>query len=67
MLNGIDGIIMRDDGTYIVKDFILKAVAVTSIPADPSAELTVRNYIEANKALISPPEEEIRRRWYLFS
>lgn len=67
VLNGHNGIIQREDGTYIVKDFILTAVAVTSTPADWNASLTVRNYIDEYAALQKPEEEIAKSRWYVFA
>ena len=65
VLNGYNGIIEREDGSHIVKDMILTAVAVTSHPADWDAEFSVRNYIEEYKALKTPEEEVAKTKWYL--
>lgn len=46
IMNGIDGIVQNDDGSYYVKDFLLTAVSVVRTPADPAAQFTVKNFIE---------------------
>lgn len=65
ILNGYKGIVELSDGSYIVKDMILTAVAVTSHPADWDADFSVKNYIEEYKALKTPEEEIGKTKWFL--
>lgn len=58
---GIDGIVMNDDGSYYVKDFILYAVALTTNPADVEARFSLANAVQEWKLQTAP-----KSKWYLF-
>lgn len=58
IVGGVDGVDFLDDDTYVVKNFLLTAVAVTPTPADWAAQFCVKNYLEHNK--ISKPEPQKR-------
>jgi len=58
VLNGYNGIVENEDGSYYVKDFMLTSVAVVSTPADYDAKFTVKNYIEQMKSHEEVEEQE---------
>lgn len=59
---GIDGIVVNNDGSYYVKDFILTAVALTNNPADVEARFSLANAVqEWNLDKMSK-----QSKWYLF-
>lgn len=62
ILNGDDGIMENEDGSYYVKDFLLTAVAITATPADYNARLSLNSYIEAYAA----KKASKKTKWYLF-
>ena len=46
-----------------LKNFLLTAVAVVAVPADPDARFSLQNFLSANKPQI--PETPIKSKWYL--
>lgn len=56
--NGYDGIVVNPDGSYLVKDFLLTALAVVSTPADWDAKFSVAN-------MMRQTEPQKRSKWYL--
>lgn len=51
---GLDGIVVNEDDTYYVKNFLLTAVSIVRTPADPNAAFSVKNYIEELKRRSRP-------------
>lgn len=65
-VGGMNGIKVNDDGTYVVLNFLLTAVAVVKHPADWKAEFTVKNYLESLKKTDEEVKEELNKsKWYL--
>lgn len=61
-IGGRDGIKINEDGSYVVLNFMLTAVAIVQHPADSNAEFTVKNYLES----LGTPEEEVKKsKWFL--
>lgn len=60
---GWDGITELKDGGYYVKNFMLTAVAVVAVPADPDAKFSLQNFLSANKPVAPEP---VKSKWYLF-
>ena len=52
-----------DKQVYYVKDFVLTAVAVVSVPADYEAKFTFRNFLQTCKP--ATPETPYKSKWYL--
>lgn len=63
ILNGWQGVEELGENTYYVKDFVLTAVAVVSVPADYEAKFTFRNFLQTCKP--ATPETPIKSKWYL--
>lgn len=61
IMNGIDGIVENEDGSYYVKNFLLTAVSVVRTPADPAAVFTVKNFVDEWNA-----EHKPIRKFYWF-
>lgn len=55
----MEDLIVRKDGSFYVKNFILTAVAVVTIPADWTAKFGLANYLEGWKQLRA--EEEAKK------
>lgn len=67
-VGGQNGIKVNEDGSYVVLNFLLTAVAITRIPADHKAEFTVKNYLESFKKTEEEVNDDIKKtKWYLFS
>lgn len=49
IVDGYNGIREYDDGTYYVKNFLLTAVSIVPVPADPRAIFTVKNFLSKIK------------------
>lgn len=61
VIGGRDGIKVNQDGSYVVLNFMLTAVAIVKHPADWNAEFTVKNYMES----LPPVEEAVKAsKWY---
>lgn len=63
IIGGWDGVTELAEGGYYVKNFLLTAVAVVAVPADPDARFSLQNFLSANKPQI--PETPIKSKWYL--
>ena len=63
IVGGWDGITELNDGNYYVKNFLLTAVAVVAVPADPDAKFSLQNFLSANKPVA--PETPCKSKWYL--
>lgn len=59
IVDGKRGIVKNDNGTYYVKNFLLTAVSIVTVPADANAVFSVKNYVELN-------EELNKTKYYLF-
>lgn len=58
---GIDGIIVNNDGSFYIRDFILTAVALTNNPADVEARFSLANAVQEWNI-----QKEIKKtKWYL--
>lgn len=61
VIGGRDGVRVNQDGSYVVLNFMMTAVAVVKHPADWTAEFTVKNYFES----LGTPEDEVNKsKWY---
>lgn len=56
---GFNEIVVNNDGSYYVRNFIITSVAVVAIPADPNATFTLSNFIDEYRKTMS------RRKWFL--
>lgn len=67
VLNGYEGIIEHEDGSYYVKDFLLQNIAVTPHAADPDAVFTIQNFLNEYKAQKEQNKLEIEKKskWFL--
>lgn len=64
VVGGRDGIRVNQDGSYVVLNFLMTAVAIVKHPADWNAEFTVKNYFES----LGAPEEEVKKsKWYFLA
>lgn len=62
VIGGYDGIKRNDDGTYVVLNGLLTAVAVVQHPADYRSEFTVKNFLESLPKVDNTPKSK----WFLF-
>ena len=67
ILNGWNGVVENEDGSYYVKDFILTATAIVPVAADPDAKFTLSNFLNEYRLHKEEERKEIEKssKWYL--
>lgn len=63
IMNGWEDIEELDGNSYYVKNFLLTAVAVVSVPADYEAKFTFRNFLQTHKQ--ETPKTIYKSKWFL--
>lgn len=65
VIGGKNGIRINEDGSYVVLDGLLTAVAVVQHPADWQSEFTIKNYLNSLDDESKAKEEVNKSKWYL--